>query len=127
MSCAEPGVPFVGTSALPAVAQLGVPTFARAVLTCLLNPKAYVFMLAVFPQFLRPEQGPIAPQAVALATITGLTQALVYGAVAAAAAGVRGWLRANGNAQVWLGRAVGVLLLAMARRRCGWGGPSASS
>lgn len=28
-------------------------TFRRDALTCLMNPKAYLFMLAVFPQFLR--------------------------------------------------------------------------
>ena len=88
--------------------------FARAVITCLLNPKAYVFMLAVFPQFLRPEYGSIASQAVALAAITSLTQALIYGAVAAAAVGMRGWLRGHGETQVWLGRAVGLVLVAMA-------------
>jgi len=89
-------------------------TFARAMLTCLLNPKAYVFMLAVFPQFLRVEYGPMATQAGVLAGITALTQVLVYGGVAAAAAGMRGWLRSHSDTQIWLGRAVGVLLLLMA-------------
>src|SRR6476661_293502 len=32
--------------------------FLKGMATCLLNPKAYVFMLAVFPQFLKPAQGP---------------------------------------------------------------------
>src|SRR6185437_13589701 len=32
-------------------------TFRQGMLTSLLNPKAYLFMLAVFPQFLRPEYG----------------------------------------------------------------------
>lgn len=98
--------------------------FGRAVLTCLLNPKAYVFMLAVFPQFLRAEYGPIAAQAVVLAGITSLTQAAVYGAVAGAAAGMRAWLRSHANAQVWLGRSVGLLLLMTAAwtARQGWQG-----
>src|ERR1043165_9065824 len=34
-------------------------TFRRGALTNLLNPKAYVFMLAVFPQFMRREYGPL--------------------------------------------------------------------
>ena len=91
-------------------------TFARAMLTCLLNPKAYVFMLAVFPQFLRVEYGSIVEQAILLAGITSFTQALVYGAVAVAAAGLRGWLRSHARAQVLLGRAVGALLWLVA----GW-------
>ena len=89
-------------------------TFGRAVLTCLLNPKAYVFMLAVFPQFLRTEYGPVVAQAVALAAITSLTQAFVYGGVAVGAAGLRGWLQRSPRAQRLLGRSVGVLLLAVA-------------
>src|SRR3954469_24838974 len=41
-------------------AKGGVPQaldriFGKAALTCLLNPKAYLFTLAVFPQFLRPD------------------------------------------------------------------------
>jgi len=89
-------------------------TFGRAMLTCLLNPKAYVFMLAVFPQFLRIEYGSIVAQSVVLGAITAATQAAIYGAVALGAAGLRGWLRANGAAQVALGRAVGLLLMGVA-------------
>jgi threonine/homoserine/homoserine lactone efflux protein len=43
-------------------------TFGRAAMTNLLNPKAYVFMLAVFPQFVRPDR-PIAGQALVLGAI----------------------------------------------------------
>jgi len=88
--------------------------FGRAVLTCLLNPKAYIFTIAVFPQFLRTEYGSIVGQSIVLSTITALTQAGVYGGVAVGAAGLRGWLRSNANAQVLLGRSVGVLLLLVA-------------
>lgn len=31
--------------------------FWRAVLTCLSNPKAYLFMMAIYPQFLKPDYG----------------------------------------------------------------------
>lgn len=37
--------------------------FRRGVVTCLINPKAYLFMLAVYPQVLRPDFGLLAPQA----------------------------------------------------------------
>lgn len=47
-------------------------------LTCLLNPKAYLFMFAVFPQFLRPEAGGIWLQATILGTIIAATQFSVY-------------------------------------------------
>jgi threonine/homoserine/homoserine lactone efflux protein len=98
----------------PAASRPLPAVFRRAVMTCLLNPKAYVFMLAVFPQFLRVEYGPVAAQAVVLGAITSLTQGAVYGSVALGAARARAWLRANGRRQVQLGRAVGGLLLAVA-------------
>jgi threonine/homoserine/homoserine lactone efflux protein len=33
--------------------------FAQAVVTCVLNPKAWLFVLAVYPQFIRPGFGPL--------------------------------------------------------------------
>ena len=89
-------------------------TFARAVATCLLNPKAYVFMLAVFPQFLRVEQGHMGMQTLALGAITAATQAAVYGSVALGAAALRVWLRTHAQAQVGLGQVVGLVLMATA-------------
>ena len=89
-------------------------TWGRAVLTCLLNPKAYVFMLAVFPQFLRAEYGSIAAQTTVLAAITSGTQVLVYGSVAAGAVGLKGWLQGHARGQVLLGRVVGGLLVGVA-------------
>jgi threonine/homoserine/homoserine lactone efflux protein len=66
--------------ALPqARAGRGGLVFLRGMLTCLLNPKAYVFMLAIFPQFLHPERGHLWTQAALLGLITALTQAMVYG------------------------------------------------
>ncbi len=90
-------------------------TFARAVATCLLNPKAYVFMIAVFPQFIRVDAESFVTQAITLSAITALTQTAVYGAIALAAARVRRWLRTSAAAQVRLGRTVaGLLMLAAA-------------
>lgn len=86
-------------------------TFGKAVLTCLMNPKAYVFMLAVFPQFLRPEHGPIWAQAVVMGLIIAATQAGVYGLVALGAARAQRSLQGNPQASVWTARAVGLLLL----------------
>ena len=89
-------------------------TFARALATCLLNPKAYLFMVAVFPQFIHPGRGSVAAQAAALGAIIALTQLLVYGAVAAGAAGLRLGLARHHGAQARLARSVAVLLLATA-------------
>lgn len=89
-------------------------TFGAALATCLLNPKAYVFMLAVFPQFLRPGQGTVAAQAMVLGGITAATQAAVYGSVALAAGRMHGALQTNPGAPGRLGRIVAVLFVAVA-------------
>ncbi|MCD6078118.1 MAG: rhtB [Ramlibacter sp.] len=99
-------------------------TFTRAMATCLLNPKAYLFMVAVFPQFIRPEQGNVAAQAAAMGAIIALVQALVYGAVALGAAGVRERLARSERGQATMARAVAALLVATAAWALwtGWGG-----
>ena len=89
-------------------------TFGAAMATCLLNPKAYVFMLAVFPQFLRPGQGPLFVQALLLGGITAATQAGVYGSVALGAGWLRGSLKRHPAAPRRLGRAAAVLLVSAA-------------
>lgn len=106
------GLPQAGRGA--AHARGHAATFGAALATCLLNPKAYVFMLAVFPQFLRPGQGPIVAQALLLGSITAATQAGVYGGVALAAGRMHGALQANPRAPGRLGRVVAVLFVATA-------------
>ncbi|HJV02807.1 MAG TPA: LysE family translocator [Burkholderiaceae bacterium] len=88
--------------------------FRRAMVTSLLNPKAYLFMLAIFPQFLRPGQGPLWVQSGVLGAITALTQAGVYGALAFAASGASGWFERHPGAAVLVARAMGMLLLSTA-------------
>jgi threonine/homoserine/homoserine lactone efflux protein len=88
--------------------------FRRGAITCLINPKAYMFMLAVYPQFLKPEFGPLAPQAAIMAAMTAVTQFAVYGAIAVAAGRARGMLVGNRSATIWVGRCCGGLLLALA-------------
>jgi threonine/homoserine/homoserine lactone efflux protein len=84
--------------------------FRRALATCLLNPKAYVFMVAVFPQFVRPDQGSLTAQAVVLGAIIVATQVLVYGAVALGADGLRIRLLHSAERQKTLARGVALLL-----------------
>lgn len=88
--------------------------YRRGMLTNLLNPKAYAFMLAVFPQFVRKEWGPVWLQAVVLGAIIVATQLSVYGTVVLAASHARGWLAARPRTLARLGRGVGLLLLAVA-------------
>ncbi len=113
------GVAFLRSSgfALPgATDALASPgqAFRRAMVTNLINPKAYIFMFAIFPQFLQPALGPVWIQAGVLGAITSLTQAGVYGALALAAAAASGWLAGNPAAGTVVARVTGVLLLAVA-------------
>lgn len=89
-------------------------TFRRALTTCLINPKAYLFVLAVYPQFLKPEFGPFWMQGLAMGLITAAVQLIVYGGVALAGDRARSLLVGNPLATVWVGRAAGGLLIAAA-------------
>jgi threonine/homoserine/homoserine lactone efflux protein len=89
-------------------------TFRQGMVTSLLNPKAYLFMLAIFPQFLKPQYGLLWLQAVAMWLIIAATQAAVYGGMALAGDRVRATLDARPTAGAWVARSVGVLLLVTA-------------
>jgi len=101
-------------------------TFGRALATCLLNPKAYIFTVAVFPQFLRPGEVPLAVQATAMWLIVAATQVLVYGAVALGADGLRRRLLRSERAQHRLARNVALLLAGTALWSLWHGWPGAA-
>jgi threonine/homoserine/homoserine lactone efflux protein len=104
-SLARHGLTMSGDAA-PAARLSTFATFRRGALTNLLNPKAYLFMLAVFPQFVRKEYGPIWLQAVELGAIAAVTQIAGYGTVAL----IAGRARPSAN----LARGVGLLLIVVA-------------
>jgi threonine/homoserine/homoserine lactone efflux protein len=85
--------------------------FRQGAITCLINPKAYLFMLAVYPQFLKPAYGPIWAQAIVMGLMTLATQAAIYGTIAFTASGSRNLLVSNPKATVIVGRVAGSLLV----------------
>ncbi len=99
-----------GSAATAAPARLR-STFGRAMLTCLLNPKAYAFMLAVFPAFLRSAEHTLPVQATRLGIVIALTQAAVYGAVAVFVASAQRWTGTGARGQRWTMRGVGASLV----------------
>lgn len=88
--------------------------FRQGTITCLLNPKAYLFVLAVFPQFVRTDFGPVWSQAIALGAVTVLMQGFVYGGLAVAAGSGRDALVDNPSATIWISRGACALFLAAA-------------
>jgi threonine/homoserine/homoserine lactone efflux protein len=72
----------IGNASETTAARSNLGAFRQALTSNLLNPKAYLFMLAVFPQFIRPQGAPVWIQAAVLCVINAGTQAAVYGALA---------------------------------------------
>ncbi|MBQ0821461.1 LysE family translocator [Microvirga sp. HBU67558] len=88
--------------------------FRQGALTCLLNPKAYIFILAVYPQFLLPAYGPIYGQAVIMGVMTVLMQLAVYGGLAVAAGRARNLLVSHPRITGLIGRGAGALFIVVA-------------
>ncbi len=110
------GVSILRTSVAPSSTAAPLPrqqgaVFRRAAVTCLLNPKAYAFMLAVFPAFILSAQHSMATQALRLGAIIASMQLLVYGAVAVFVASARRWAGTGENGQRWTARIVGAALI----------------
>ena len=69
--------------------RLSIATvFRQGLLTNLLNPKMVLFVLALFPQFVRPESGSVVLQIMLLATVLNAIGIVVNGAVILAASGL---------------------------------------
>ncbi|MDK4705593.1 MULTISPECIES: LysE family translocator [unclassified Rhizobium] len=97
----------------PAGSRSAWKAFRRGAVTCLINPKAYLFIFAVYPQFLKPEYGPMWIQAVIMGAMTIATQFAIYGGLAITAGRSRDLLVANPRATAFAGRAAGLLLVAV--------------
>ena len=88
--------------------------FRQGMVNNLLNANAYLFTLAVIPQFLRPEYGPLWTQGAVLWGIGALCQLAIYGSVALLAAKVRARLEDDRAAGTRIARVVGAMLMLVA-------------
>ncbi|WP_119388635.1 LysE family translocator [Taklimakanibacter lacteus] len=85
--------------------------FAQAIVTCILNPKAWLFVLAVYPQFIKPAFGPLWAQALVIGIMVAAMQFAVYGGLGLLAARGRDAMVGNPAFTIWSGRIAGLLLL----------------
>ena len=69
--------------------------FGQGFITCILNPKAYMFVLAVYPTFIQARFGPVWAQALVMGVLTLVTQFVIYGGFGLAAARTRDFLTGN--------------------------------
>lgn len=88
--------------------------FVNGMANCLLNPKAYAFMLAVFPAFLHSGERSLPLQALFLTLIIAGNQIAVYGTVLLATLRARRRAAAEAPWQRWVSGAMGVSLIALA-------------
>ena len=98
--------------------------FRQAILAEVLNPKSALFFLAFLPQFVRPQNGPVALQLATLGVLFVLMGALSTGLVALCAGRVGRFLRRHPAIWRWQGKAVGTVC---ARWAYAWRCSSASA
>ncbi|HEY3645059.1 MAG TPA: LysE family translocator [Gammaproteobacteria bacterium] len=94
-----------------AAARPPLTAYRQGMLTNLLNPNAYLFSLAVIPQFLRPGDGPLWLQGAALWSIGAGCESGIYGVVTLLAAKLRVALEQDPAAAMRISRGVGVMLV----------------
>jgi threonine/homoserine/homoserine lactone efflux protein len=88
--------------------------FRQGAVTCLLNPKAYLFVFSVYPQFMKPQYGALWSQAIVMGVLAMATQLGVYGGLAFAAGKSRDFLVSSPQVTIFAGRVAGLLFIAVA-------------
>ena len=89
---------------------------ARGVVMNLTNPKVLLFFLALLPQFVKPDQGSVAGQIVALGALFIVAGSRVFGAIVLAAGALRERLARSARAQRLLNRSAAVVFAGLALR-----------
>ena len=97
-----------------ATARSRIATMGQGVITCLLNPKAYFFMFAVFPQFIQPEKGSFGMQVIILGMIVSFVQIAIYGGSAWSMSKLTSRFSSGRALEIKLSRAMGVFLIIIA-------------
>ena len=102
--------------ALPVKKTKSMPlkkVFIQSIIVEVTNPKTALFFIALLPQFVVPESGPIALQLFVLGMIAALTALPCDILVAVSSSKVASWLLKHKNAQVIQDKVSGSILLGM--------------
>ena len=98
----SPGTSLAATTGLRRHSIASV--FRQGLLTNLLNPKMALFVLALFPQFVRPDAGAVALQIMLLATVLNAIGLVVNGAVILTASRLRRAIAGRNRQNSYSGR-----------------------
>jgi threonine/homoserine/homoserine lactone efflux protein len=90
--------------------------FAKGLLANAINPKVVLFFLSLLPQFVHPEQGPVATQMAVLGGVFTLQAAVLFGLLGAASGGIGQWLQRRPRAGVWLDRLAATVFVGLGLR-----------
>ena len=90
--------------------------FRQGLLTNLLNPKVALFALALFPQFVTPDAGPVAVQIMVLATVLNVVGFVVNGALVLGASRLGRIATGRGRFRRAPGMALGAVFTGLALR-----------
>ena len=108
-----------GGGAAPGAAQAPIGLgrlFAKGLLANAINPKVVLFFLSLLPQFVHPEQGPVAPQMAVLGTLFTLQAAVLFGLLGAASGAIGQWLQRRPRAGFWLDRLAATVFVGLGLR-----------
>jgi threonine/homoserine/homoserine lactone efflux protein len=101
-------------SAHSTTARSRLTTMGQGVITCLLNPKAYFFMFAIYPQFIQPEKGSFGMQVIILSIVIALVQNAIYGGSAWSMSKLTSRFDSGRKLELKLSHAMGVFLIVIA-------------
>lgn len=90
--------------------------FRRGLAANAVNPKVVLFFLSFLPQFVVPEQGPVALQLGMLGLVFTAQAALIFALLGAFAGSIGAWLNRRPGAGAWLDRAAGVVFIGLGLR-----------